>query len=183
MLRLWFSALFATGEATLFSWDVAVQKARTVIYYSSHDFLNFGLKVGHVGALCRFLAQCNYPPRHRRQFTRPVQRAAGDVFTGLLGNHCDPAGSSGSIHSCDPNLALRTGSQFSWRLWAVTATALLVGAIGMSGDWWWTRMISPAQPAAAIFSRHSQSGPTRIFPRGTRLPCAKFRVTPAILCQ
>src|SRR5262249_48991767 len=31
---------FRTGEATLFSWDVAVQKARTVIYYSRHDFLN-----------------------------------------------------------------------------------------------------------------------------------------------
>ncbi len=30
---------FRTGEATLFSWDVAVQKARTVIYYSTNDFL------------------------------------------------------------------------------------------------------------------------------------------------
>src|SRR5262249_9283228 len=27
----------------------------------------------------------------------------------------------------------------------------------------WTRMISPAQPAATIFSRHSQSGPTNSF--------------------
>src|SRR5207248_1305485 len=30
---------FRTGEATMFSWDVAVQKARTALYYSSRDLL------------------------------------------------------------------------------------------------------------------------------------------------
>src|SRR5207248_8816674 len=34
---------FRTGEATMFSWDVAVQKARTAVFYSRHNFLNFGL--------------------------------------------------------------------------------------------------------------------------------------------
>src|SRR5205807_8036073 len=36
---------FRTGEATMFSWDVAIQKARTAIFYSRHDFLNFGLNI------------------------------------------------------------------------------------------------------------------------------------------
>ena len=30
---------FRAGEATMFSWDVAVQKARTALYYSSRDLL------------------------------------------------------------------------------------------------------------------------------------------------
>jgi hypothetical protein len=34
---------FRTGEATLFSWDVAVQKARAAVFYSRHDFLGLGL--------------------------------------------------------------------------------------------------------------------------------------------
>ena len=33
---------FRAGEATMFSWDVAVQKARTALYYSSRDLLGFG---------------------------------------------------------------------------------------------------------------------------------------------
>ena len=36
---------FRTGEATMFSWDVAVQKARTAVFYSRHDFLGFGLEL------------------------------------------------------------------------------------------------------------------------------------------
>ena len=33
---------FRAGEATMFSCDVAVQKARTALYYSSRDLLGFG---------------------------------------------------------------------------------------------------------------------------------------------
>src|SRR5205807_1071090 len=53
---------FRTGEATLFSWDVAVQKARTVIFYSRHDFLNPALDIAMSTRCVGFLAQENYPP-------------------------------------------------------------------------------------------------------------------------
>ena len=53
---------FRTGEATLFSWDVAVQKARTTLFYSRHDFLGFGLDIAMSTRCVGFLAQKFYPP-------------------------------------------------------------------------------------------------------------------------
>jgi uncharacterized protein GlcG (DUF336 family) len=46
---------FRTGEATLFSWDVAVQKARTALGFSNNSFAVSTRTVG-------FLAQTKYPP-------------------------------------------------------------------------------------------------------------------------
>lgn len=46
---------FRTGEATLFSWDVAVQKARTALGFSSNTLAESTRTVG-------FLAQTKYPP-------------------------------------------------------------------------------------------------------------------------
>ncbi len=81
---------FRTGDATLFSWDVAVQKARTVMYYSSHDFLNFGVKVAMSVRCVGFLAQCNYPPGIDGNLQGPFN-GQQEMFSGLLGNHCNPA--------------------------------------------------------------------------------------------
>src|SRR5436190_22258669 len=53
---------FRTGEATMFSWDVAVQKARTTLFYSRHDFLGFGLDIAMSTRCVGFLAQKFYPP-------------------------------------------------------------------------------------------------------------------------
>ena len=46
---------FRTGEATLFSWDVAVQKGRTAVGFSTNSL---ALSTRSVG----FLAQTFYPP-------------------------------------------------------------------------------------------------------------------------
>src|SRR5256714_2298904 len=46
---------FRTGEATLFSWDVAVQKGRTAVGFSNNSFAMSTRTVG-------FLAQTRYPP-------------------------------------------------------------------------------------------------------------------------
>ena len=48
---------FRTGEATLFSWDVAVQKARTALAYS-----NNGNRLAMSTRTVGFLAQSHYPP-------------------------------------------------------------------------------------------------------------------------
>ncbi len=47
--------VFRTGEATIFSWDVAVQKARTAIFFSNSQTAMSSRTVG-------FLAQKFYPP-------------------------------------------------------------------------------------------------------------------------
>ena len=47
--------VFRTGEATIFSWDVAVQKARTAIFFSNSQLATSSRTVG-------FLAQKFYPP-------------------------------------------------------------------------------------------------------------------------
>ncbi len=46
---------FRTGEATLFSWDVAVQKGRTALGFSSNTLAESSRTVG-------FLAETHYPP-------------------------------------------------------------------------------------------------------------------------
>src|SRR5207248_11589058 len=53
---------FRTGEATFFSWHVAVQQARTTLFYSRPDFLRFGLNIAMSTVCVGFLAQKNYPP-------------------------------------------------------------------------------------------------------------------------
>src|SRR5438046_8073086 len=53
---------FRTGEATFFSWDVAVQQARTPLCYSRHDFLRCGLNISMSTRCVGFLAQRNYSP-------------------------------------------------------------------------------------------------------------------------
>ena len=52
---------FRTGEATMFSWDVAVQKARTALYYSSRDLLGFGR---NIAMYFRMLAGPELAKRH-----------------------------------------------------------------------------------------------------------------------
>jgi uncharacterized protein GlcG (DUF336 family) len=47
--------VFRAGEATIFSWDVAVQKARTALFFSNNKFAQSSRTVG-------FLAQRYYPP-------------------------------------------------------------------------------------------------------------------------
>jgi uncharacterized protein GlcG (DUF336 family) len=47
--------VFRTGEATIFSWDVAVQKARTAIFFSNNQLAFSSRTVG-------FLAERWYPP-------------------------------------------------------------------------------------------------------------------------
>lgn len=47
--------VFRTGEATVFSWDVAVQKARTAIFFSNNQLAMSARSVG-------FLSQRYYPP-------------------------------------------------------------------------------------------------------------------------
>ena len=71
---------FRTGEATLFSWDVAVQKARTAIGFQPRlpRSVNItAVSLAYVG----FLAESNYPPgidgNNPGPFFRPLTNFPG----------------------------------------------------------------------------------------------------------
>ena len=66
---------FRAGEATMFSWDVAVQKARTALYYSSRDLLGFGgISRCRLGRLDSSLKATI--PRGSMQITRALSSAS-----------------------------------------------------------------------------------------------------------
>src|SRR5262249_40690361 len=171
---------FRTGEATFFSWDVAVQKARTVIYYSRHDFLNFGVKVAMSVRCVGFLAQCNYPPGIDGNPQGPFN-GQQERFSGLLGNHCNPAeirrDFTPALKSALPNgITIFPGAFPLYR------NGVLVGAIGISGDG------VDQDDIAGAAGCHDFLAPFGIrsdqfFLSGARLPYAKFPRDPAIPCQ
>jgi uncharacterized protein GlcG (DUF336 family) len=173
---------FRTGEATLFSWDVAVQKARTVIYYSRHDFLNFGVRVAMSVRCVGFLAQCNYPPGIDGNPQGPFN-GEQERFTGLLGNHCNPAGITVKPNATfppDPNLP--NGITIFPGAFPLYRNGVLIGAIGISGDG------VDQDDLAGAAGCHDFLAPFAIrsdqfFLRGARLPYAKFPRDPAIPCQ
>jgi uncharacterized protein GlcG (DUF336 family) len=169
---------FRTGEATLFSWDVSVQKARTVIYYSTHDFLHFGLNVAMSVRAIGFLAQCNYPPGIDGNLQGPFN-GEQETFSNLNGNHCNPAliRTGGAPKSALPNgITIFPGAFGLYR------NGVLIGAIGVSGDG------VDQDDLVGAAGTHDFLAPLSIradqfFFRGTRLPYAKFPRDPAISCQ
>ena len=163
---------FRTGEAALFSWDVSVQKARTVIYYSRPGI---AVSVRCVG----FLAQCNYPPGIDGNSPGPFN-GQQEMFSGLLGNHCNPAGIRFSGTGINP--ALPNGITIFPGAFGLYRNGVLIGAIGVSGDG------VDQDDLAAAAGCHDFLAPMAIrsdqfIYRGTRLPYAKFPRDPAISCQ
>jgi uncharacterized protein GlcG (DUF336 family) len=171
---------FRTGEATLFSWDVAVQKARTVMYYSRHDFLNFGVRVGMSVRCVGFLAQCNYPPGIDGNLQGPFN-GQQEMFSGLLGNHCNPSliTLNPSFH---PNPSLPNGITIFPGAFGLYRNGVLVGAIGVSGDGVDQDDLTAAAGCHDFLAPFGIRSDQFIF-RGTRLPYAKFPRDPAIPCQ
>jgi uncharacterized protein GlcG (DUF336 family) len=168
---------FRTGEATLFSWDVAVQKARTVIYYSSNDFLGFGLKVAMSVRCVGFLAQCNYPPGIDGNSPGPFN-GKQELFSGLLGDHCNPA-------AITPNTAFVLNPQLPNGItifpgsFGLYRNGVLIGAIGISGDGVDQDDIVGASGTNNFLAPDSIRS-DQFFFRGTRLPYAKFPRDPGL---
>jgi uncharacterized protein GlcG (DUF336 family) len=171
---------FRTGEATLFSWDVSVQKARTVIYYSTNDFLGFGFNAAMSVRTVGFLAQCNYPPGIDGNPQGPFN-GQQERFSGLLGNHCNPAGIT-----LDPtpalNPALPNGITIFPGAFGLYRHGVLIGAIGVSGDGVDQDDIVGASGTHDFLAPLSIRA-DQLFFRGTRLPYAKFPRDPGICCQ
>jgi uncharacterized protein GlcG (DUF336 family) len=169
---------FRTGEATLFSWDVSVQKARTVIFYSTHDFLHFGTNVAMSVRAVGFLAQCNYPPGIDGNSQGPFN-GEQETFSGLNGNHCNP---SLITLGGAPRSALPNGITIFPGAFGLYRNGVLVGAIGISGDGVDQDDLAGAAGCHDFLAPFAIRSDQFLF-RGARLPYAKFPRDPAIPCQ
>ena len=174
---------FRTGEATLFSWDVAVQKARTAIFYTRHDFLNAGSTVAMSTRAVGFLAQKNYPPGIDAKPAGPFFTEQ-DKLSGFSGTEPNVTFTATLDPSSPP---LRTGIRsdlpngitiFPGGL-PLYRNGVLVGAIGISGDG------VDQDDIVAASGTHDFLAPTAIQAdqfmfRGTRLPYVKFPRDPGL---
>jgi uncharacterized protein GlcG (DUF336 family) len=113
---------FRTGEATLFSWDVAVQKGRTAVGFSNNSFAQSTRTVG-------FLAQTKYPPGLDVQDPGPyfgLQEQFSGFNRAALPNFVLDA--SGLDKRFPNGITIFPGGFPLYR------NGQLIGAIGISGD-------------------------------------------------
>lgn len=167
---------FRMAEATLFSWDVAIQKARTVVYYSTRDFLGFGSNISVSVRCVGFLAQCNYPPGIDGNPPGPFN-GQQELFSGLLGDHCHPAAiTPNPVPALNPNLP--NGITIFPGAFGLYRNGVLVGAIGISGDGVDQDDIVAASGTQNFLAPTAIRSDQFIY-RGTRLPYAKFPRDPS----
>jgi uncharacterized protein GlcG (DUF336 family) len=174
---------FRTGEATMFSWDVAVQKARTSVFYSRHDFLGFGLNIGMSTRAVGFLAQKNYPPGIDGNSSGPFFTEQ-DKLSGFSGTEPNLTFTATFDPSSPPLRAgIRTDLPNGITIFPggipLYRNGALVGAIGISGDG------VDQDDIVAASGTHNFLAPMSIrsdqfFFRGTRLPYVKFPRDPGL---
>jgi uncharacterized protein GlcG (DUF336 family) len=106
---------FRTPDATVFSWDVSVQKARTAVFFSNNTRAYSSRTVG-------FLAQSMYPPG--------IKGTSPGPFNGLQERYSSPLLTGvGTANANLPNgITIFPGGFPLYR------NGVLIGAIGVSGD-------------------------------------------------
>jgi uncharacterized protein GlcG (DUF336 family) len=178
--------VFRTGEATLFSWDVAVQKARTALYFSSPlatsvlppELQNKAISTRAVG----FLAESLYPPGIQNKPPGPllglqenfsllpigVTNILNDVFFTVA---------NPPLTAPDPNLP--NGITIFPGGFPLYRNGVLIGAIGVSGDGVDQDDLIAASGTVNFLAPNAIRSDRIIF-RGTRLPYAKFPRNPSL---
>lgn len=154
---------FRTPDATLFSWDVSVQKARTVVYYSTSALALSARAVG-------FLAQEHFPPGIDSRPPGPLEGEQFDISAPLLL-------SSASAINGEP--ALPNGITVFPGAFPLYRNGVIVGAIGVSGDDIDQDDIIAASGSVAYLPSANVRSDAR-FERGVRLPYAKFPRDPQL---
>jgi uncharacterized protein GlcG (DUF336 family) len=123
--------VFRTGEATIFSWDVAVQKARTAIFFSNTQLAMSSRSVG-------FLAQRFFPPGIDGTAHGPYfgfQEAVTLKFRPIFDIFKKPADLlAGKSFFFPGNPNLPNGITIFPGGFPLYRDGYLVGAIGISGD-------------------------------------------------
>lgn len=106
---------FRTPDATIFSWDVSVQKARTAVFFSNNKRAYSARTVG-------FLAQSMYPPG--------IKGTSPGPFNGLQERYSLPL----LTGTGTPNANLPNGITIFPGGFPLYRNGVLIGAIGVSGD-------------------------------------------------
>ena len=161
---------FRTGEATLFSWDVAVQKARTSVAFSDTSNRT-ALSTRAVG----FLAQDHYPPGLDVQDPGPFF-GLQELFTGVP---LQSGASAGPPLVPTPDPRLPNGITIFPGGFPLYRNGQLIGAIGISGDG------VDQDDIVGASGTHDFLAPTSIRSDqfgylGARLPYAKFPRDPQL---
>ncbi len=158
---------FRTGEATLFSWDVAVQKARTCIAYS-----NNGNTMAFSSRTVGFLAQSHYPPGIDANHAGPFfgQQEAVSGLSGTLSNVIFTG--KGLMSDLPNGITIFPGGFPLYR------NGQLIGAIGISGDGVDQDDIVGAS-GTVVFPTPLEIGADEFVFEGARLPYAKFPRDPS----
>ncbi len=162
---------FRTGDATIFSWDVAVQKARTAVAFSDNTRAFSTRTVG-------FLAQSNYPPGIDDEGPGPLNRrqevASGfdpDRLPVLLPKPDAPAALTPPF--TPPFAQFPNGITIFPGGFPLYRDGVLIGAIGISGDGVDQDDIVGASGTERFLAPFAIRG-DRFGLEGTRFPYAKF---------
>ena len=177
---------FRTGEATIFSWDVAGQKARTALYFSSplgvgslpSELQNKALSTRAVG----FLAESMYPPGIQNKPPGPLlglqenfsllPTGVTNILNGVFFTVANPP-----LTTPDPNLP--NGITIFPGGFPLYRNGVLIGAIGVSGDGVDQDDLIAASGTVNFLAPTAIRSDQIIF-RGTRLPYAKFPRNPSL---
>jgi uncharacterized protein GlcG (DUF336 family) len=160
---------FMTAGATMFSWDVSVQKARTAVFFSDTNRAYSTRTVG-------FLAQSLYPPGIANTSPGPFN-CLQEVYSMFKGfnplNGCtvtnDPA--------LNPNLP--NGITIFPGGFPLYRNGVLIGAIGISGDGVDQDDLIGAAGTVQFLPPEAIRADRTLY-RGARLPYAKFPRNPSL---
>ena len=161
-------------NTTRFSWDVAVQKARTAVLYSSSNRAYSTRTVG-------FLAQSLYPPGINGTTNGPFfgMQEEVSVITSNSISFTNPV--NGAIFKTATNVdaAVPNGITIFPGGFPLYRDGVLIGAIGVSGDGVDQDDLISAS-GAALFPAPVSIRADQTQYRGTRLPYAKFPRNPRL---
>ncbi|MSU63880.1 MAG: heme-binding protein [Pedosphaera sp.] len=162
---------FRTPEATIFSWDVAVQKARTAIFFSSNLRAFSSRTVG-------FLAQSLFPPGILNTTPGPFL-GLQEKFSTFPQNVTNPL--NGALVTSPPeiNPNLPNGITIFPGGFPLYRNGVLIGAIGVSGDGIDQDDLIGAA-GAALFPAPLSIRADHFSYFGARLPYAKFPRNPSL---
>ena len=167
-------AFCTSPDATRFSWDVAVQKARTAVLYSSSSRAWSTRTVG-------FLAQSLYPPGINGTSPGPLfgMQEEVSIITPVFIVATNPV--NGAIFDTATNVdaAVPNGITIFPGGFPLYRNGVLIGAIGVSGDGVDQDDLISASGGALFLAPVSIRADQTTY-RGTRLPYAKFPRNPSL---
>jgi len=171
-----------TPEATIFSWDVAAQKARTALYFSRSNSI-FGTNSAVSSRTVGFLSQAMYPPGIANTAPGPwlglqekfslIPPGVTNPLNGVVFAPATPPTPPVVDPTLPNGLTIFPGGFPLYR------GSKLIGAIGVSGDGIDQDDLIAASGTVNFLPPPAMRADQFIF-RGTRLPYAKFPRNPSL---